>query len=315
MPHYRKIQVGINNDRKVRELSDDAKLVWVYSLLTHPLMTAVGAMRGTLPGLAAEVGWPEKRFRAAAREIMDGGMMKVDERASCVWLPKFMEHNKPENPNAVKSWASALAMLPECDLLDEAVLACARCLSMHVGYKNAAALQSFFTAIVESMRKQFGEQFDQQLTEGLAEGLGKPLPEWFTELIGERMTEQLMNLQGKGLPTQRTESREQRAESREHSFNTKSTGVEKASAEELAIVRSLLRELPLESTALVARQIIENCRKAAPMKITAICAELRKTCARCPRNAENPTGWVISQVGKAFTAEAVEAERMLQTAE
>jgi hypothetical protein len=56
MARYRKIDPRIWNDQKFRELSDDAKIVF-FLLLTHPHMTALGAMRATVAGLAAELGW------------------------------------------------------------------------------------------------------------------------------------------------------------------------------------------------------------------------------------------------------------------
>ena len=59
MSRYRKIDPRIWNDKKFRSLSDRAKLLF-FMLLTHPSMTALGAMRATLPGLASEMGWTSK---------------------------------------------------------------------------------------------------------------------------------------------------------------------------------------------------------------------------------------------------------------
>jgi hypothetical protein len=64
MARYRKIAPRIWNDEKFGELSDDAKLIF-FLLLTHPHMTALGAMRATLAGLAAELRWAVKRFQRA----------------------------------------------------------------------------------------------------------------------------------------------------------------------------------------------------------------------------------------------------------
>ena len=54
------------NDAKFRDLSDNAKLVF-FMLLTHPNMTALGAMRATVAGLAEEMGWEPEAFREAFR--------------------------------------------------------------------------------------------------------------------------------------------------------------------------------------------------------------------------------------------------------
>jgi hypothetical protein len=78
-------------------------------------MTSLGAMRATIPGLATEMGWPEKAFREAFREALAKGMAKHDERASFVCLPNFIKYNPPESPNVVKSWIACIDLLPECE--------------------------------------------------------------------------------------------------------------------------------------------------------------------------------------------------------
>ncbi len=118
MARYRKVDPRIWNDKKFNELSNDAKLVFFF-LLTHPHMTALGAMRATIPGMAAELGWNEKAFREAFEEARSKAMVKHDEKASFVWLPKFLKYNKPESPNVVKAWGEAYDLLPECKLKDQ----------------------------------------------------------------------------------------------------------------------------------------------------------------------------------------------------
>jgi hypothetical protein len=118
MGRYRKVDPRIWNDLKFRSLSDDGKLAFLL-LLTHPQMTALGAMRGTVPGLAAEIGWRAERAAKAFREVFREGMAKHDEKASFLWLPRFLRYNKPESPNVVKAWASGLDLLPECPLFFE----------------------------------------------------------------------------------------------------------------------------------------------------------------------------------------------------
>ncbi len=114
MGRYRKIDTRIWNDAKFRAMSDRAKLAFFF-LLTHPHMTSLGAMRATVPGLAMEMGWPEKAFREAFREALAKGMAKHDEVACFVCLPNFIRYNPPESPNVVKSWLACVDLLPECD--------------------------------------------------------------------------------------------------------------------------------------------------------------------------------------------------------
>lgn len=113
---YRKISTRIWGDANFRSFSNNGKLVWFF-VLTHPQMTSMGAMRATIPGLAAELGWSEKAFREAFREPLSKGMLKVDEKASLLVVPKFLFHNAPESPNVVTSWSSQYEVLPECQLL------------------------------------------------------------------------------------------------------------------------------------------------------------------------------------------------------
>jgi hypothetical protein len=138
MAKYRKISVLIWNDAKFTSVSDDAQFLFIM-LLTHPHMTSVGAMRGTLEGLAAEKKWTHQRLSKGFAELVEKGMAKFDKDACCIVLPNFIKHNPPENPNVVKSWASAMELVPECD------------------YKNEIyqALSSYINTLPEPFRKAF----------------------------------------------------------------------------------------------------------------------------------------------------------------
>lgn len=114
MARYRKIDPRIWNDAKFRGLSDTAKLLF-FMLLTHPSMTSLGAMRATVAGLAAEMGWASEDFGKAFQEVIAKGMAEHDPEACYVGLPKFIRYNQPESPNVVKAWAGALDLLPECE--------------------------------------------------------------------------------------------------------------------------------------------------------------------------------------------------------
>ncbi len=112
---YRKIDPRIWNDEKFHSLSNHAQFAFLF-VLTHPSMTSLGAMRGSIPGLAAELGLPEKAFREAFEEVLAKGLLEHDEKASFVAAPKFMKYNAPESPNVFKAWDGALDLIPECPL-------------------------------------------------------------------------------------------------------------------------------------------------------------------------------------------------------
>ena len=113
---YRKIDPRIWNDEKFRTLSDNGKLAFLFPLHPRPThMTALGAMRGTIPGLAAELGWTTHQFQSALKGCLSQGIVEACEKASWIGIPNFLRYNEPAGPNAVtKAWVSALDLLPEC---------------------------------------------------------------------------------------------------------------------------------------------------------------------------------------------------------
>ena len=151
MAHYRKIDPRMWNDEKFRTLSTEGKLAFVL-LLTHPHMTALGAMRATIPGLAAELGG--KGFAEAFREVFAKGLAKHDEKASCVYLPRFLKYNKPESPNVVKAWAHSIDLIPECSLKGELI-------QEVKGYAEALP-EAFGKALPEAFAKAMPNQEQEQ---------------------------------------------------------------------------------------------------------------------------------------------------------
>lgn len=147
---YRKIDPRIWNDARFCALSDDGKLVFLF-LLTHPHMTAVGAMRANAYGLAGELGWEHKRFLKAFAEGLSQGAAKAlfeyDERASCVVIPNFIKYNAPESPNVIRAWGSAFDLVPECGLKAR----------LH------KRLEEYTEGLSEGFRKAFGEAFAKSI--------------------------------------------------------------------------------------------------------------------------------------------------------
>jgi hypothetical protein len=117
---YRKIDVRLWGDEKFRLLNRDAKLIFLF-LLSCPGQTMVGAMRATMPGLACELQMGEREFRAAFGQLSTRGMVKFNEEAGLLWLPNWLRYNRPESPSVVKSWPTALQLLPQCRLKSEIV--------------------------------------------------------------------------------------------------------------------------------------------------------------------------------------------------
>ena len=155
MARYRKIDPRIWNDEKFRTMSHEGQRLFLF-VLTHPALTMIGAMRATQSGLSEELGLDAKAFREAFGEALSKGMLKYDEKAFLLWLPNFLKYNAPESPNVVKSWGSALDLLPECDLRKE-VLSSAK-------------------AFISTMSKAFTEALPKAFDEALPKAISKTIP-------------------------------------------------------------------------------------------------------------------------------------------
>lgn len=121
MARYRKIDVRIWNDRKFRELDDNAKLAFLL-LLTHPDTNQLGFIRSRSVSLAFDLGWQSDAMSNAIQTLCQMGMVMADERAGLMFLPNFLKYNPPNGVNGAKSWAGLLDLLPECDLRDQALI-------------------------------------------------------------------------------------------------------------------------------------------------------------------------------------------------
>ena len=144
MAHYRKIDTRIWNDQKFNDLSHMGKLAFLF-ILTHPNMTSLGAMRGTIEGLAAELEALPEAFTEAFRK----GLFKVDQKAKLIVVPNFLKYNGPENPNVVKAWGKAFDLIPECEAKND-IYRCVRC-----ALKDYS--EAFAKAFSEAFPKEYGK--------------------------------------------------------------------------------------------------------------------------------------------------------------
>ena len=128
MAFWRKIDTRIWNDQRFRSLTDQGKLLFLY-ILTHPNMTCLGAMRATLDGLSAELGWEGGATRGATSALVENGMLVVDESAHYVGAPHWFKYNPPERPFGLeKLWMGALDRIPECPSKIEQIVRAIECL-------------------------------------------------------------------------------------------------------------------------------------------------------------------------------------------
>jgi len=107
-------------DRKFRELTQDAKFLWLY-LLTGPQTTSLpGLIRVGRAAMADDLDRTTNDIETAFAELVDKGMARGDLAARFVWLPTAAKHNQPANPNIVVNWRREFDALPECNLKAEA---------------------------------------------------------------------------------------------------------------------------------------------------------------------------------------------------
>lgn len=118
MARYRNIHCMIWNDDKFPFVSDDCKLVF-FHLLTTPYSSPFGLYKASIGALSDEMRWPQKRYEKAFREGFQNGFFRYDERHHVILLPRFLNHNPPNNPNVLISWSPMVDELPDSDLKAE----------------------------------------------------------------------------------------------------------------------------------------------------------------------------------------------------
>lgn len=195
MSRYRKVDPKIWNDSKFRPLSNDGKLAF-FALLTHPHMTSIGAMRGTIPGLAAELGWTADAMRDAIRHAIRLGMVDTNEDASYIGLPNFLKYNEPEGPNSViKAWPAALELIPECHEKRQLAARCKEYLDKRgPSFLGKTDTCELFDAIHDAMRHAIPDAIPDAMREP------SPIPEQEQEQEQEQEKEKV-----KTLPTDQAE--------------------------------------------------------------------------------------------------------------
>jgi hypothetical protein len=167
MARYRKIDPRIWNDERFRTLSERAKLAFLL-VLTHPTMTCLGAMRGTVEGLAAELGWQPRTMRNAINELAAAGMIELNAAAAYVGAPRFLRYNEPEGPNSVtKAWVEAIDLVPECVEKQRLVERCRHYLR--------GRSDEFRRAITGPIWHVFGGPIPDGTPSGIVDGKSNPL--------------------------------------------------------------------------------------------------------------------------------------------
>lgn len=154
MAHWRKVDTRFLGDAKYRSLSDEAQHLFL-TLLLHPNLTTVGAMRSGAGHLSEDMGWPQEKTRRALDELSDVGLVTVDHEARCLVLPGWIKYNPPNSNLNVRQWEHALDHIPECALRAELV----EVLRAHCEERGPTFARAF-ESVTKSLGKSLAEGHD-----------------------------------------------------------------------------------------------------------------------------------------------------------
>lgn len=111
MRDYGKVHTSFWASDTLKDLDADAKLLALY-LLTSPHTNASGAFR--LPDAYAceDLKWEPKRLRNGFKTLSEVGFIAHCNATSWVWICKFGDWNKPDNPNIKKAIIKTVEAVP-----------------------------------------------------------------------------------------------------------------------------------------------------------------------------------------------------------
>lgn len=111
MREYGTIHKGFWANESLKALDTDCRLLAAY-LLTSPHTNMIGAFR--LPDAYAceDLNWTPERLRNGFETLSGVGFIKYSESGKWVWIVKFLQFNKPANPNMLKAAAKMAEGIP-----------------------------------------------------------------------------------------------------------------------------------------------------------------------------------------------------------
>lgn len=162
LPKYRKFYSSLWTDFSFAQLENDSKLAWIY-IFTHPNMTALGAMRGSMSGIAEEIKVKTKNVDA----VRNANLIHYCPTTSTIYIPRFIEHQEPQSPNCVTSWGKSLPYIPDGPLKTQCVAeAMTYVESMSEAFRKAFA-KALRKDYLNDLTKDFVEAYDKALPKGI----------------------------------------------------------------------------------------------------------------------------------------------------
>src|SRR5512139_1010055 len=112
MGRYRKIDTKIWNDDKVRKLSNDGKIFFLY-LLTSPHSTAWGAYLLDDLYIQADLKFTPQQIKKCWSEVVREQLANRDEPTRLVCFPNWFRYNVPENQKTAAACVNGILALPK----------------------------------------------------------------------------------------------------------------------------------------------------------------------------------------------------------
>jgi hypothetical protein len=104
MRDYGRVYASFWTSESTRSLSDDGRMLALY-LLSGPHGTITGVCRLPDGYVSEDLGWTSQRVSKGFAELLSKGFANRCETTKWVWIRKFLDWNRPENPN---QWKAAI---------------------------------------------------------------------------------------------------------------------------------------------------------------------------------------------------------------
>ena len=115
---YIRVATKFWQDEKVKALSDDSKLLYLY-VLTSPHSNMAGYYVLPKPYVAYDLNWLPERLDKAFDKLLHHGLIKYCKQSDVVLIPNFLKYNPMQNQNQAKGAARRVAELPSNTLRDD----------------------------------------------------------------------------------------------------------------------------------------------------------------------------------------------------
>jgi hypothetical protein len=108
---YGRVYASFWTSESTKSFSDDGRMLALY-LLSGPHSTIAGVCRLPDGYVSEDLGWSSQRVSKGFAELLAKGFANRCETTKWVWIRKFLDWNKPENPNQWKAATKIAGHVP-----------------------------------------------------------------------------------------------------------------------------------------------------------------------------------------------------------